>query len=122
MVNVLSDEPSAARYEPVSAEKSGTAKNGEFFDLPQGSPAQATVPPAPIAGQRPRKPTKGLESFDEADSAEMEALLEELNGHLGLYFISNAVTTPLTMHTVVYPLKFLEGEVMSNNLLFLADR
>jgi hypothetical protein len=105
-----------------SAEKNGSAKNGEFLDLPQGSPTQATVPLAPIADQKPRKPTKGLEPFSEADFAEMEALLDELNGHLGPYFISNSATTPLTTHTVVYPSKFLEGEVGSDNLLFPADR
>jgi len=118
VVDILSHESSATRHEPVSAEKNGSAKNGEFLDLPQDSPAQT----APIADQKPRKPTKGLEPFDEAELAEMEALLDELNGHLGPYFISNAATTPFTTHTVVYPSKFLEGEVRSDNLLFPADR
>ncbi|KAF8349296.1 phospholipase D, partial [Amanita rubescens] len=105
VVDIFSNESSATRHEPVSAEKNGSAKNGEFLDLPQGSPTQATVPLAPIADQKPRKPMKGLEPFSEADFAEMEALLDELNGHL-----------------VVYPSKFLEGEVGSDNLLFPADR
>jgi len=105
VVDILSPESSATRHEPVSAEINGTAKSGEFLDLPQVSPTQAAIALAPVADQKARKPTKGLEPFDEADFAEMEALLEELNGHL-----------------VVYPSKFLEGEVRSDNLLFPADR
>ena len=93
-------------------------KSGEFLDIPQGSPTQITAPPVV---EKPRKPMKGPEPFDEAEMAEMEALLGELNGHLGPCLMV-IYETVLTSQIVVYPSRFLEGEVASNNFLFPADR
>jgi hypothetical protein len=110
--------PSPTRHEPVSAEKNGMKKSAEFLDVPQGSPTQITAPPV---AEKPRKSMKGLEPFDEAEMAEMEALLGELNGHLGPYLMAIHETV-LTTQIVVYPSRFLEGEIASNNFVFPADR
>jgi len=48
---------------------------------------------------------RGAEPFDASEREEMENLLGELCGHL-----------------VIYPNRFLEGEDISNNFLFNADR
>ena len=52
-----------------------------------------------------RQPSKGDEPFEKWERDEMEKLLGELRGHL-----------------VLYPTRFLEGEDVSNNFLFNADR
>lgn len=52
-----------------------------------------------------RQPSKGDEPFEKWERDEMEKLLSELRGHL-----------------VLYPTRFLEGEDVSNNFLFNADR
>lgn len=93
-------------------------KSAEFLDIPQGSAIEITGPPV---ADKPRKPMKGPEPFNEAEMAEMEALLGELNGHLGPYLMA-IYETVLTTQIVVYPSRFLEGEVASNNFLFPADR
>lgn len=110
--------PSPTRHESDFAEKNGMKKSREFLDIPQGSPTQITAPPV---AEKPRKPMKGLEPFDEAEMAEMEALLGELNGHLGRYLMAIHETV-LTTEIVVYPSRFLEAEIASNNFVFPADR
>ncbi|OCH94908.1 phospholipase D [Obba rivulosa] len=62
------------------------------------------TPPATDEKGRTKK-AKGVEAFDHAEREEMERLLGEIRGHL-----------------VLYPTRFLEGEDMSNNFLFNADR
>lgn len=52
-----------------------------------------------------RTPSRGDEPFEKWERDEMEKLLGELRGHL-----------------VLYPTRFLEGEDVSNNFLFNADR
>ncbi|KAI5121406.1 hypothetical protein M0805_003178 [Coniferiporia weirii] len=52
-----------------------------------------------------RTPTRADEPFEKWERDDMEALLGELRGHL-----------------VLYPTRFLEGEDVSNNFLFNADR
>ncbi|KIP01912.1 hypothetical protein PHLGIDRAFT_96565 [Phlebiopsis gigantea 11061_1 CR5-6] len=71
-------------------------------------------PPTPTSGDPPgekggrtRKTSRSGEPFDQAEREEMEHLLEELQGHLGKF---------------LYPTRFLEGEDISNNFLFNADR
>ncbi|KAK2465203.1 hypothetical protein APHAL10511_002557 [Amanita phalloides] len=67
-------------------------KKSGIFEAPQGS----TNLVAPGISRK---------STDEPDPPELEKMLCELNGHL-----------------VLYPMKFLEGEVMANNFLFNADK
>ena len=71
-------------WDPLSADTNWAKKSSEFLDIPQGSPTQITAPPV---AEKPRKPMKGPEPFDEAELAEMEVLLGELNGHLGSYLV-----------------------------------
>ena len=52
-----------------------------------------------------RAPSRGDAPFERWERDEMEKLLGELRGHL-----------------VLYPTRFLEGEDVSNNFLFNADR
>ena len=55
----------------------------------------------------------------------MEALLDELCGHLGqslriqLFLL---VLIGVFDHTVIYPTRFMEGEDFANNFLFNTDR
>ena len=57
------------------------------------------------SGEVKRTPSRGHEPFEKWERDEMEKLLGELRGHL-----------------VLYPTRFLEGEDVSNNFLFNADR
>ncbi|KXN88185.1 Phospholipase D1 [Leucoagaricus sp. SymC.cos] len=59
-----------------------------------------------------RRPAKGTEPFEKWERDEMESLLKELNGHLGMSYVLK----------LVYPTRFLEGEDIANNFLFNADR
>lgn len=58
-----------------------------------------------VYGDEKRVPSKGNGPFEKWERDEMEKLLGELRGHL-----------------VLYPTRFLEGEDVSNNFLFNADR
>ena len=70
-----------------------------------------------------RRSSKNSEPFEKWERDEMEELLSQLNGQLGMYRLHldvevfNSVT-----FTVVYPNHFLEGEDIANNFLFNADR
>lgn len=74
-------------------------------------------------GGRARKTSRTTEPFDQSEREEMERLLEELQGHLGmrLYFFLMYLTGTILV-LVLYPTRFLEGEDNANNFLFNADR
>ena len=68
---------------------------------------------------RPRKPAGGVEK---REREEMEKLLGELCGHLGLLHHKRGwqlLTPPIS---VLYSKRFLEAEDVANNFLFNADR
>ena len=70
-----------------------------------------------------RRQPKGPRPFDQAERDEMESILHELRGHLGLSL--RIVSTCYAKYydvTVLYPTRFLEGEDVSNNFLFPSDR
>jgi phospholipase D1/2 len=63
--------------------------------------------------------------FTKQEREDMEALLDELCGHLGQFlggFGCSACAHWLIESTVVYPTRFLEGEDVANNFLFNTDR
>ena len=63
----------------------------------------------------------GTEPFERWERDEMEKLLGQLCGHLGMHFFELEVPL-LIVHTVLFPNRFLEGEDVANNFLFNADR
>lgn len=70
-----------------------------------------------------RKPARGIEGFEKWERDEMEALLGELNGHLGKRDPNHlAALISSCCVLVVYPTRSLEGEDAVNNFLFNADR
>ncbi|KAI0693955.1 phospholipase D [Cytidiella melzeri] len=77
-------------------------------DFPDNGEANGAAQPSGTSNEkesRARKASKSFEPFDQAEREEMEHLLEQTRGHL-----------------VLYPNRFLEGEDISNNFLFNADR
>src|SRR5882762_2732562 len=63
--------------------------------------------------------SKGEVPFTKQERDEMEALLNELCGHLGKAFdLRICCTAILRSSTVTYPTRFLEGEHKINNFLF----
>ena len=73
------------------------------------------------------KKTRGEPSFTKHEQVEMEALLDELCGHLGKSWIGGFSCScwrlpALFDETVIYPTRFLEGEDIANNFLFNTDR
>jgi phospholipase D1/2 len=71
---------------------------------------------------RARKPARGSEPFEKWEREEMENLLGELRGHLGLFYLRDTVRLLTSSRPVVYSNRFLEGEDIANNFLFNADR
>jgi phospholipase D1/2 len=72
---------------------------------------------------KPRRPAKGSEPFEKWERDEMEKLLGQLNGQLGLWHVSlDAYWVNLNITLVLYSNRFLEGEDSANNFLFTADR
>lgn len=69
-----------------------------------------------------RKPARGIEGFEKWERDEMEALLGELNGHLGTEIWALPILHLTSLSSVLYPTRFLEGEDAVNNFLFNADR
>ena len=73
---------------------------------------------------RPRRPTHVGEPLEQRERDEMEGLLKEVCGHLGGRFLDlwfrRFIQAFLSL--VIYPTRFLEGEDVSNNFLFNADR
>jgi phospholipase D1/2 len=53
---------------------------------------------------------------------EMEHLLGELCGHLGMMCWTQVSRSAYHRLPVIYPNRFLEGEDVANNFLFNADR
>ena len=68
--------------------------------------------------------SKGSEPFEKWEREEMEKLLLQLNGQLGMYRWSDSLTVEVYFRNVavVYPNHFLESEDTANNFLFNADR
>lgn len=69
-----------------------------------------------------RKPARGIEGFEKWERDEMEALLGELNGHLGKRDSNHFTALISSCVLVIHPTRFLEGEDAVNNFLFNADR
>jgi phospholipase D1/2 len=71
------------------------------------------------------KRARGEPPFTKQERVEMEALLDELCGHLGQSLRIQPfllVLTGVFDHTVIYPTRFMEGEDFANNFLFNTDR
>jgi phospholipase D1/2 len=68
--------------------------------------------------------SKGSEPFEKWEQEEMEKLLLQLNGQLGMYRWSDSLTVEVYFGNVavLYPNHFLESEDTANNFLFNADR
>ncbi|TFY80125.1 hypothetical protein EWM64_g3885 [Hericium alpestre] len=109
-------DPRAEELIGNAAPRKAKGPNGEDSEQPtsNGSQAPATGSQANIPAQSPSekaqnekaKRSKGeVPPFTKQEREEMEALLQEVCGHL-----------------VVYPTRFLEGEDIANNFLFNADR
>ena len=73
------------------------------------------------SGEHIRRPARADEPFEKWEREEMEELLHELRGHLGNNF-AYIFCFVLSCPKVLYPTRFLEGEDVSNNFLFNADR
>ncbi|KAF7314305.1 Phospholipase [Mycena kentingensis (nom. inval.)] len=88
--------------------KAAAEEDGASVTPPSKDESVPTSPPADADSKdKKNKPSKntGVEPFERWERDEMEKLLGQLNGHL-----------------VLYPNRFLEGEDISNNFLFNADR
>lgn len=109
---------------PSDPPKASVDQSQEATDnRPQGAnglntPSTASTPKD--AGDR--KPARGQEPFEKWEREEMEHLLGELRGHLGMQNVFSMSSCLLTNIAVVYPNRFLEGEDVANNFLFNADR
>jgi phospholipase D1/2 len=71
------------------------------------------------------KRTRGESPFTKQEREEMEALLDELCGHLGQpskYSAAPHALADAVQLTVIYPTRFLESEDVANNFLFNTDR
>jgi phospholipase D1/2 len=73
-------------------------------------------------GPGERKPARGPEPFEKWEREEMEQLLGELCGHLGITYLCPSISYTDHQITVTYPTHFLEAEDVANNFLFNADR
>jgi len=91
--------------------------------LESQTPTNGSVTPNKDSGSGERKPTRGPESFEKWEREEMEELLGELCGHLGIWMCTNKAFMDADCSlAVIYPTRFLEGEDVANNFLFNADR
>jgi len=69
-----------------------------------------------------RRHAKGTEPFEKWEREEMEKLLGQLNGQLGMWAPLRVLGIKLNTLPVLYCNRFLEGEDVANNFLFNADR
>ena len=93
------DYPEGLKSKNSVRSSAGSQRSRLTNNLPNGINGNGTN------GEEKRTPSKGNEPFEKWERDEMEKLLGELRGHL-----------------VLYPTRFLEGEDVSNNFLFNADR
>lgn len=113
--------------EAVAGAEDTVMKSKDFVD--NGETHPPATPPAGSSNNnnnnakepRTRKTSKSIEPFDQAEREEMEHLLHELRGHLGERILELLLDQYLLL-SVLYPLRFLEGEDIANNFLFNADR
>lgn len=94
-------------------------------DAEPSTPNAPNAPNAPVNEKEPktRKPARGAEPFEKWERDEMEKLLGELCGHLGMLLLLHGdLIDAYVCCSVVYPNRFLEGEDIANNFLFNADR
>lgn len=90
----------------------------------RSTPLPPESPTPPKEKEREKRATsKGPKPFDQAEREEMEALLRELRGHLGMLLrLLHFDWVVLICFAVLYPTRFLEGEDVANNFLFPSDR
>ncbi|KAF7977717.1 hypothetical protein HWV62_2994 [Athelia sp. TMB] len=103
------DDNVPGKQNPSKPDASTNGSNGHAPDASESptdgqSHSNGQNSPKKDANEKKSAP-RGAEPFDASEREEMEKLLGELCGHL-----------------VIYPNRFLEGEDISNNFLFNADR
>ena len=85
----------------ANASQDALAREGEQADEEGSRTLHTPLPdsPTPVPGQKERRspPSRGPQPFDKSEREEMENLLHELRGHLGMYTAARRTLTYMNL-------------------------